>query len=104
MAIENKGELGHIEVNADVFKDLAQIVSKKHNEVVPKSDDDFASCSISRDGDIKITVYLKIKQGKDVLNICQQIQKEIHEVIEQMTGIDVKNINIDIQGFINEVS
>ena len=104
MALENKGEYGHIEVSAQVFKELAQIVSLRHDEVVPKNQNDFAACVISRDGEIRITIELKIRQGIDVLNTCRQIQNEVHEIIEDMTGIDVKIINIDIQGFVAEVS
>ena len=42
------------------------------------------------------------RNGVDVVKVCSKLQSTVHEAIEGMTGIDCKNINIDIQGFKTE--
>ena len=49
-----------------------------------------------------LKMSVRIKNGVDVVKVCSKLQSTVHEAIEGMTGIDCKNINIDIQGFKTE--
>lgn len=95
-------KMGQVILNSDVFKNIAQIASTKIEGIFPsKKENDFISCKISEDN-VKLTLFIKLKQGIDVAKVCSQLQRKIHEDILDMTGIDCTDINLDIQGFVSE--
>ena len=101
MSIENRNELGTIEIDNKVFTDISKMVCEKVEGVFPVKKEEYATCSI-KDNDVKLHISIKIKQGLDIVNTCSSIQSEIHEAVLNMTGIDCSNITVDIQGFIVE--
>lgn len=93
---------GPVILSSDVFKNIAQIASDKIEGVYPsKKENDFVVCKVVEEA-IKLTLYIKLKQGIDVAKTCSQLQRKIHEDILDMTGIDCNEIDLDIQGFVSE--
>lgn len=93
---------GKVILSSDVFKNIAQIASNKVSGIFPaKKEDDFVSCKLNNDN-VKLTIFIKLKQGSDVSKVCSQLQNKIHEDILDMTGIDCNEINLDIQGFTSD--
>jgi len=95
----SKNELGSIMLSDEAMKDIVRIVVEKFNEFSSsKKGNSFINITDKND-EVVIRIRLKIKQGEDVANSCKQLQKEVHNAIEDMSGIDVKTINIEIEGF-----
>lgn len=102
MTMLNKNEYGNIEISKNAINDIANIVASKTANIYPiKKDGDFASC-IYKDDELKIVLTINIKQGVDVAKISSKLQAKVREAILEMTGIDPKSINIDIQGFVGK--
>ena len=101
MEIIKKLENGTLGMDKQAFVDIAQASIKNMKNIYPpKKGKDFVFCKI-KDNKLNVLVSIKIKQGIDIMKTCNKIQTNIHEAIEEMTGIDCGIINIDIQGFVN---
>lgn len=98
-----KNEKGKYIIQNKAFKDIAQAACLKVKNVKPaKKENDFVDISVDKNKMMLISVSIRIKQGVDLNKICLNLQEEINDNILLMTGVDCKNINIDIQGFIAE--
>ncbi|MEG0275500.1 MAG: Asp23/Gls24 family envelope stress response protein [Coprobacillus sp.] len=53
------------------------------------------SCSI-KDNEISINIHVRIKYGVNVSKTTKEIQEKIASAIKQMTGVKVKQINIEV--------
>lgn len=99
--INTSNSYGEIELSKGVFKDIVSyILSKDDNFKSDKKDNSFIKVSYD-DSKLDIKVSIKIKQNIDVVKACSKLQNEIKESIISTCGVDINNINIDVQGFIN---
>lgn len=95
----NKTTYGNVKLDNKVFKDIAFITCEKVKGVTPvKNSSDFCSVSV-KDSEVKLTLKVKLDTGVDVVKACNKLSGQVHEVVEEMTGIDLKAVNVDIQGF-----
>ena len=102
MDMLNKNEYGSIEISKNALNDIANIVVSKVANVYPlKKDGGFASC-VYKDDELKIVLTIKIKQGIDVAKLSSKLQAKVREAILEMTGIEPKSIDVDIQGFVGK--
>ena len=100
--MENQNTNGKVTLSNKVFKDIAYTAAAKVENIYPvKNDNSFVDVNIKA-GEVMLKMSVRIKNGVDVVKVCSKLQSTVHEAIEGMTGIDCKNINIDIQGFKTE--
>lgn len=50
------------------------------------------------DGKVHVDLAVNIKYGYNIPETCQNVQNKVKATIENMTGLDVDNINISIGG------
>ena len=99
MEFNNNG-IGTYKISEKAFKDIAAIACESIKNIYPtKKDSEFVDCKINKNGEPSFKVSIRIKQGVDIVKLCNKIQDEIKENVLLMTGIECKKINIDIQGF-----
>lgn len=48
--------------------------------------------------EVTVDVGLNIEYGRNLVKLSQQVQREISENIELMTGFRVKTVNVSVQG------
>ncbi|MCD8028672.1 MAG: Asp23/Gls24 family envelope stress response protein [Erysipelotrichaceae bacterium] len=53
------------------------------------------SCSI-KDNEVYICIHVRIKYGVKISTVTNEIQKRIATAIKQMTDVDVKKIDIEV--------
>lgn len=95
-----KNEIGTYIISEKAFKDIAAIACSSVKHVYPtKKDNDFVECKISKAGEPVFTISIRVKQGVDIVKLCNRLQDEIKEAVLLMSGIECKQIDIDIQGF-----
>ena len=95
-----KNEIGTYTISEKAFKDIAAIACSNVKDVYPvKKDNEYVECKLNKSGDPVFTLSVRVKQGVDIVSLCKKIQSEVNETVLLMTGIDCKNIDIDIQGF-----
>ena len=98
-----KNDIGTYVISEKAFKDIAAIACSNIKNVYPtKKDNDFVDCKLSKSKEPTIKVSVRVKQGVDIVKVCNKIQDEIMENILLMTGIECKKINIDVQGFVTK--
>lgn len=95
----NKNEFGDIKVSKNALNDIADIAAKKVSNVYPvRKDGGMASCTY-KDDELKMILSIKVKQGIDVTKLSSKLQSKVYEAISEMTGLEPKSVDIDIQGF-----
>lgn len=94
-----KSEIGDYRIETNAFKDIAKIAAQKAKNVGVAKKGEYVACKIAKNGDMTMTVSIRVRQGCDVVKTCSDLQDTIFENILMMTGVECKNINIDIQGF-----
>ena len=95
-----KNEIGTYVISEKAFKDIAAIACGNVKNVYPtKKDNEFVECKINKSGEPDFTISIRVKEGCDIVKLCNRIQDEVKEAVLLMTGIECKKINIDIQGF-----
>ena len=92
--------IGAYQISDKAFEDIATIVCENTKNVYPvKKDKGFVEAKFSKENDLTLNVNIKVKQGVDIVKLCNKLQDDIAENILLMTGKDAQTINIDIQGF-----
>lgn len=108
MKINN--ELGYIEIAPDVIASIAGYVASSCFGVkgmTVRSVADGVSHLLRRenmsrgvkimeapDGGISIDLHIAVDHGINIASVCRSIISEVRYHVEQLTGIDVKNVDI----------
>lgn len=96
----NKNEFGSIEISQKAYEDMVMIAIKGVKGVAPsKKDTNKIECTFKND-ELKLHIEVKMKSGIDVVKTSNKLQNKIHEIILEMTGIDCKNIDVEVVGFV----
>lgn len=99
MEIKDK-DIGIYEIAPKAFEDIASLACEGVKNVYPvKKDKNYAEAKIGKNDELSILLTVKVKQGVDIVKLCNKLQDEVAENILLMTGVECKKINIDIQGF-----
>ena len=59
--------------------------------------------AIDKDNQVSIKAKVLVKYGVDITEAARRVQEMIRQGIESMTDINLKNINVDIQGVTREI-
>ncbi len=101
MELENVNEIGKIVLQEKVFRDIAQIATLKVDGIYPVKKNDFADIKM-KDEKLSVILHIKLGQDIDIVKACTKAQMKVREALEDMTGLPVGSINVDIQGFVKE--
>ena len=92
--------IGAFQISDKAFEDIASIVCENTRNIYPaRKDKGFVEAKFSKEKELTMTVSIRVKQGVDIVKLCNKLQDEIAENILLMTGLEAQKINIDIQGF-----
>ena len=92
--------IGAYQISDKAFEDIASIVCENAKNVYPaRKDKEFVEAKFNKENQLTLTVSIKVKQGADIVKLCNRLQDDIAENILLMTGQEAQVINIDIQGF-----
>ncbi len=94
---------GKIMMNVNVFDEITKKTVNEMKNVSLDTSKGFSipgtkavvSCSI-KDNEVYICIHVRIKYGIKISTITSEIQKRISSAIKQMTDVDVKKINIEV--------
>ena len=98
----NKNELGSYTISLKAFKDIADISLKSVKNIYPSKKEDYISAKFDKNDELTISLAVRLKQGADIVKTCGNLQDSLFDNLSLMTGVECKNINIDIQGFVSE--
>ena len=108
-----KNELGYIEIMPDVISGIAGYAASScfgAKGMTSRSVADGVASLLRRenmsrgvkiteavDGGINIDLHIAVDHGINISTVCRSIISEVRYHVEQLTGIDVKNIDIYVE-------
>ena len=98
----NKNTNGTYTISLKAFKDIADISLASVKNIYPAKKEDYISAKFDNNDELTISISVRLKQGIDIVKTCNNLQDVIYDNLSLMTGVECKNINIDIQGFVTK--
>jgi uncharacterized alkaline shock family protein YloU len=110
--IENDTELGSVQIHNNVIATIARLAAVKVPGVCEMSGgivDDLAGMIRKKSGDrgirvsfedagVVIEIHVILDYGVRIPNVAWQLQTEVRQAVEQMTGKQVKAVQVVVQG------
>ncbi len=109
---ESRTDLGLIRIHDNVIASIASVAASEIEgvkgigkdfkagllELIDKKNR--ASIKVERDknGELTIFVPLIVKYGFNIPEIANRVQESVRGALEKMTGLSIKDINVDVQG------
>jgi len=99
--------LGEIEISKDVITSIAAVAAMEVEGLVEREDKSGISSVFNRgssktveteldDGHVKINVNIAVKYGFPVHETAESVQDSVQAEVEEMTGLDVSEVNVDV--------
>jgi len=99
--------IGEIEISKDVITTIAAVAALEVDGLVEQSSKSGISSVFNRgssktvetdleDGRVKINVNIAVKYGYPVHETAQQVQDNVEKQVEEMTGLEVSEVNVDV--------
>ena len=112
MKMDAEKEIGKIDISEDVIASIASLATMEIDGVVEMvgglTKDIAAKLSkkypakgvrITRDdSDISVDLFLVLKYGVQIQEIASQVQEKVKHSIEVMTGFNVVQVNVNVEG------
>ena len=92
-------EIGDVKVADEVISIVAGLAAQEVNGVIGMSGSFAEGVRITVDGHVvTAAVYVNVEYGSCIPEIALEIQEKVKEAIENMTGYEVKFVDVHIQG------
>ncbi|MEF8726588.1 MAG: Asp23/Gls24 family envelope stress response protein [Candidatus Bipolaricaulota bacterium] len=99
--------IGEIEISKDVITTIAAVAALEVEGLVEQSSKSGISSVFNRgsskivetdleDGRVKINVNIAVQYGYPVHKTAQQVQDNVQVQVEDMTGLEVSEVNVDV--------
>ncbi|MFW6005992.1 MAG: Asp23/Gls24 family envelope stress response protein [Candidatus Bipolaricaulota bacterium] len=99
--------IGEIEISKDVITTIAAVAALEIEGLVEQSSKSGISSVFNRgsgktvetdleDGRVKINVNIAVQYGYPVHETAQQVQDNVKKQVEDMTGLEVSEVNVDV--------
>lgn len=112
MAINGSSRDGEVVISNDVIASIAWNAAKDVEGVsafVPKTPDpvsrmrkeDCGNKAVrvwSFDGSFRIHIYLRLKDGVNMQEVCSCVQRSVKSAVQSMTGKIVSEVHVSVQG------
>lgn len=92
--------LGQINLKKDVFYAVALLaIQEEKRATLDKKNFRYAVDVGIDKNELNLRLDIKVQYGKNVNDVCNSLQEKISTQIEQMTGLVVKKIDVNVIGF-----
>lgn len=101
LANKKDKSIGVIGLSVSVFESIAKYSIEDMNDVSLMLSTSFrksVSCKVVNN-QLVLTMNILVKIGKNVNDICNDIQQHVQNMIKEMTNINNVKVNINIRGF-----
>lgn len=99
--------IGEIEISKDVITTIAAVAALEVEGLVEQSSKSGISSVFNRgsskivetdleNGRVKINVNIAVQYGYPVHETAQQVQDNVEKQVEEMTGLEVSEVNVDV--------
>lgn len=105
--------LGEIEISKDVITSIAAVAASEIEGLVETDSQSGISSVFKRsnsqtveteleDGHVKVNVNIAVEYGYPVHETAENVQKKVKEDVEEMTGLSVSKINVNVAALMFE--
>lgn len=109
---ESRNELGLVKIHKNVISSISSIAAMEIEGVKSVSKDlktvafeffgqKYSSAikvEISKNEEVKVEIPLIIKYGYNIPDVSIRVQENVHQALEKMSNLSIKDININVQG------
>jgi|GEM_PF-3524889 len=97
---ENSG--GEILLGLNVVEAIVRKVVNETADVYPaKKDNEYVTCKVMGDN-LSISIALRLRLGCNLNKVFGHLQNQIHDDLLAMTGVDCRDIMLDVVAFVSE--
>lgn len=103
---------GNVKISSDVIATIASVAAEEVEGVVKMQSNLKAQVSdiIERkpksqgvrvnigEKEALLDIYITVEYGKKIIDICENVQKRVKEAVENMTDLDVVEVNVHVAG------
>jgi uncharacterized alkaline shock family protein YloU len=91
---------GQINIKKDVFYAVALLaIQEEKRATLDKKSFRYAVDVDVVKNELNLKLDVKVQYGKNVNDVCNSLQEKISTQVEQMTGLVVKKIDVNVIGF-----
>ncbi|SHE60537.1 Uncharacterized conserved protein YloU, alkaline shock protein (Asp23) family [Seinonella peptonophila] len=114
MSVEIMNDLGQVEVTTEVISTIAGVAAMDCYGLVGMASRSQLKDGITEllrrenfskgievkvdEGDVQVDLYIIVGYGTKISEVASNVQSKVKYTLEQMTGLNVKEINIFVQG------
>ena len=108
-AEDTSASSGKLKISTEVIASVAKIAASEVSGVVevtdPQSSKDSQNTGLKvrmRGNEASFDIYIKIAHGVTVPKVASDIQTNVKNAVESMTGMTVKQVNVIVEGVCEE--
>lgn len=98
MTKEETREKGHVSISQEVVTSIAAIAASEVDGIFHREEGMKRYVDTEVEGEnVKVTVRVTLVYGNSLYKVAKEIQTRVRTEVEQMTGLQVSGVNVDIQ-------
>ncbi len=98
MTKEEAREKGHVSISQEVVTAIAAITASEVDGIFHREEGMKRYVDTEVEGEnVKVTVRVTLVYGNSLYKVAKEIQTRVRSEVEQMTGLQVSGVNVDIQ-------
>jgi len=98
MTKEETREKGHVSISQEVVTAIAAIAASEVDGIFHREEGMKRYVDTEVEGEnVKVTVRVTLVYGNSLYKVAKEIQTRVRTEVEQMTGLQVSGVNVDIQ-------
>jgi len=98
MTKEEAREKGHVSISQEVVTAIAAIAASGVKGIFHREEGMKRYVETEVEGEnVKVTVRATLVHGNSLYKVAKEIQTRVRAEVEQMTGLQVSGVNVDIQ-------
>lgn len=109
---ESRNELGVLRIHKNVISSISSIAATEIEgvkrigkdlksgllELVGNRFSSAIKVEITKNEEVRVEIPLIIKYGYNIPDVAKNVQDNVHQALEKMSNISIKEINVNVQG------
>ena len=89
---------GSLQISTDVVAKIAALAAKEVRGLLNKASLHKPVTVVIEDGVATVTLYIVSNYGCKIVSVCEKVQENVKQTIQNMTGITVKRVDVIVTG------
>ena len=89
---------GSLQISTEVIAKIARLASQNVRSLLGRTGLQKPVTVVMEDGIATVTVHLTVVYGSKVMPLCEKVQENVKQTIQNMTGITVSRVDVLVVG------